>query len=133
MGEPEVDLSAADAERPERRKEPRFKVNCTCWIEQDSLTLFGTVTNISREGLFLRTLPIVGVGCDVEVRISLDSDVVIASGQVKWQNKPVSSSSKAPSDPPGIGIKLTELVKGQESLDRFIRRVSLIPEPEPES
>ncbi len=126
-------MSIADAEKSERRKEPRFKVNCRCWIEQDSLTLFGTVTNISQEGLFLRTLPIVGVGCHVEVRLSLDSDVIIASGQVKWQNKPVSSSSKAPSDPPGIGIKLTSLVEGQENLERFIRHVSIIPEPEPES
>ena len=133
MGAPEVELSTVDDQKSERRKEPRFKVNCRCWIEQDSLTLFGTVTNISQEGLFLRTLPIVGVGCHVEVRLNLDSDVIIASGQVKWQNKPVSSSSKASSDSPGIGIKLTELVTGQENLDRFIRRVSIIPEPEPES
>ena len=113
----------------ERRKTPRFAVSCRCWVEQDSMTLFGTVTNLSSGGLFLRTLPIVREGRDVEVRLSLGNGVVVGRGAVRWCAQPSARAPGAPSGPPGMGIELTEVTAGQELLEGFIGRKSLVPEP----
>lgn len=95
------------------------------------MTLFGTVTNLSNGGVFLRTLPILDVGSGVEVKLSLDSGVVMAHGVVRWLHKPVASGGTSPSpSPPGLGIEFEDLKGGREILDRFVQRVSLIPEPE---
>jgi len=113
----------------ERRQAPRYKVSCRCWIEQEAVTLYGTVTNLSSSGLFLRTLPVVDVGSWVDLKLSLDNGVVIACGEVKWINKPASAGGPG-GPPPGLGIRFTELRTGGDILQRFVQRVSLIPEPE---
>lgn len=95
------------------------------------MTLFGTVTNLSNGGIFLRTLPLLEIGAGVEVKLSLDSGVVVAHGVVRWLNKPVTSGGTGGnSTPPGLGIEFDALKDGEEILHRYVKRVSLIPEPE---
>ena len=95
------------------------------------MTLFGTVTNLSNSGIFLRTLPLLEIGAGVEVKLSLDSGVVVAHGVVRWLNKPVTSGGAGGgATPPGLGIEFNDLKDGEEILDRYVKRVSLIPEPE---
>lgn len=93
------------------------------------MTLFGTVTNLSQGGVFLRTLPIINIGSDVELKLSIDHGVVIAKGEVRWRSKPVSSGANPDQEPPGLGIMLTSFDGGRDLLERHIERVSLIPEP----
>jgi hypothetical protein len=113
----------------ERRKQPRFPVTCRCWVEKDSMTLFGTVTNLSAGGFFLRTIPIVAEGSDVEVRLSLENGVVVGLGSVRWRAQPSGVSERGPLSAPGMGIELVRVSAGQELLDSLIGRKSLVPEP----
>lgn len=91
------------------------------------MTLFGTVTNLSETGLFLRTLPIVGEGRDVEVRLSLGGGVVVGKGAIRWRAEP--SQRGDAGGPPGMGIELTDVTAGQELLAGYLGRRSLVPEP----
>ena len=113
----------------ERRKEPRFAVSCRCWVEKDSVTLFGTVTNLSAGGFFLRTVPVVAEGSDVEVRLSLEQGVVIGRGAVRWRAQPDGRDAERRNTPPGMGIELVQVSGGRELLDSYISRKSLVPEP----
>ena len=114
----------------ERRKQVRFKTNYRCWIEQDSVTLFGTVTNLSETGFFLRTLPLVGTENNIEIKMSLEKGVVSAIGSVRWMAQAQQPEFKRTFSPQGIGIEFTSLLSGQDLLGRFISRSSLIPETE---
>jgi len=112
----------------ERRKQPRYAVNCRCWVEKDSMTLFGTVTNLSAGGFFLRTIPIVTEGNDVEVRLSLENGIVTGRGAIRWRAQP--SDAEGPRrGAPGMGIELVQISAGEELLENYIGRKSLVPEP----
>jgi hypothetical protein len=115
----------------ERRKMTRFAVSCRCWVEQDAMTLFGTVTNLSARGLFLRTLPIVHEGSSVDVRLSLESGVVTATGAIRWRVQAGGCDQGGTYQAPGMGIELIDVTAGEELLESFIARKSLIPIPEP--
>ena len=72
-------------------------------------------------------------GSSVDVRLSLESGVVVGRGAVRWR---VNAAGKAPPSPsqyqaPGMGIELISVTSGEELLDKFISRKSLIPIPEP--
>ena len=115
----------------ERRRIPRYVVNCRCWVEQDAVTLFGTVTNLSARGIFLRTLPIVNEGSNVDVRLSIESGVVIGKGAVRWRTPPTGGGGAPGSlGAPGMGIEIVNVTTGEELLERFIARKSLVPIPE---
>ena len=92
------------------------------------MTLFGTVTNLSTGGLFLRTVPVVAEGSDVEVRLSLEHGVVTGRGAVRWRAQPDGHDSEN-RNAPGMGIELVQVLRGQELLDAYIGRKSLVPEP----
>jgi hypothetical protein len=53
----------------ERRREPRFPVRLQCWIQQESVTLLGMALNISRGGLFVRTLPGLVPGTEIDLEV----------------------------------------------------------------
>jgi hypothetical protein len=113
----------------ERRKQPRYAVNCRCWVEKESMTLFGTVTNLSAGGFFLRTIPIVTEGSDVEVRLSLENGIVTGRGAIRWCTQPAGIRADGPSAAPGMGIEFLQLSAGEELLESYIGRKSLVPEP----
>jgi Tfp pilus assembly protein PilZ len=91
----------------DRRKKPRVATNLKCWLERESVTLLGTVTNISTTGLFLRTPVLVKNGAVVELKIDFGSDIVAARGRVVWAN--VSSDTSLYS---GIGIRFDSDTNG---------------------
>jgi hypothetical protein len=93
------------------------------------MTLFGTVTNLSIGGFFLRTLPIVTEGSDVEVRLSLGSGIVTGRGAIRWLAQPSGLRSDGPTEAPGMGIEFVQVSSGREILETYVSRKSLIPEP----
>jgi uncharacterized protein (TIGR02266 family) len=93
------------------------------------MTLFGTTQNISKGGMFLRTLPAVDAGAEVSLKFSLEQGVVTASGRVVWINQPAARAEET-TGAPGLGIEFEAVREGEELLDAFIERVSLIPEPD---
>jgi hypothetical protein len=93
------------------------------------MTLFGTVTNLSIGGFFLRTLPIVTEGSDVEVRLSLGDGIVTGRGAIRWRAQPSGLTTDGPLTAPGMGIELVQVSSGGELLESYVGRKSLIPEP----
>ena len=117
-------MGALDWEGEDRRKEPRFPASCRCWLEQESMTLLGTATNLSHSGMFLRTLPLVQEGTRVEIKLTMESGVIVARGEVRWASKP---SRKTPGeiDAPGMGISFIEVIGGQDLLYRFVEHSAM--------
>jgi Tfp pilus assembly protein PilZ len=93
------------------------------------MTLFGTMTNLSRSGMFLRTLPAVDAGDEVSLKFTLEHGVVTALGRVVWINHPAPSNVEM-LGAPGLGIEFRQVQEGRELLQAFIERSSLIPDPE---
>jgi len=112
----------------ERRKAPRFDVSCRCWLERDSVTLFGTVTNISAGGFFVRTVPAVDVGRGVEIHLSLEDGIVTGQGAVRWRAR-TDDPRSGPTRTPGMGIELVGVSSGAELLEAYLDRKSVVPEP----
>ncbi|MBN2342745.1 MAG: PilZ domain-containing protein [Deltaproteobacteria bacterium] len=118
--------------KTERRTSARCIANCQCWIEQESVTLFGTVTNLSPHGLFLQTLPIIETGTEIDIRLSLqDVGDLLAKGRVAWK-----SNSHSPSHDnnrsigvPGLGIEFSQINQGKELLPEYISKRSVAPPP----
>jgi Tfp pilus assembly protein PilZ len=107
---------AADEHERERRLDPRFPVRLQCWIQQDSVTLLGTALNISRSGLFVRTLPGLAPGSDVSLEIGSGDDSFEARGRVVW----ISGAGNHSSNSPGVGVLLTEVLAGVERFQRLL-------------
>ena len=101
--------------RKERRLLPRISTEVQCWLERDSITLFGSVTNLSPKGLFLRTPVTLPAGCDVNLNIVLKDGIVAALGRVVWEKAPSAHSSQI-----GLGISFDKITNGRSLLDQFI-------------
>lgn len=99
----------------EKRNHPRIDTNLRCWIERDTVTLFGTITNISASGLFLRTPVLLNNVNDISLSFSLAKGMVIASGSVQWARASIPSPGNS-----GLGIRFTMLKGGETLLRRFI-------------
>ncbi len=99
----------------ERRLCQRVSTKVQCWLERESITLFGTVTNLSHHGLFLHTPVTLAAGSNVNLKITLKDGVVSALGRVVWERQAGIKSSQV-----GLGIHFDEVTQGQGFLDRFI-------------
>ncbi|MBN2527521.1 MAG: PilZ domain-containing protein [Deltaproteobacteria bacterium] len=118
--------------KTDRRASARCIANCQCWVEQESITLFGTVTNLSTDGLFLQTLPILDTGTVIDIRISLqDIGDLQARGKVAWKSNShiESSDGITESAVPGLGIQFQDIKEGKELLPEYISRRSVVPPP----
>jgi len=114
----EAGLTDRGPDEAERRAEPRVGANLRCWLERESVTLYGTTVNVSRGGVFLRTLPRIPQGSEVEIRIMLAKGPVIARGRIAWTSDPTSSGGTGAV--PGLGICFTEVIGGDELLACFL-------------
>jgi Tfp pilus assembly protein PilZ len=118
--------------RTERRTSARCIANCKCWIEQESITLFGTVINLSQDGLFLQTLPILEADTEIDIRISLqDSRELLARGRVAWKSNshPLENNTASSANTPGLGIEFKDIKQGKEHLPEYISKRSVAPQP----
>lgn len=114
----------------ERRSITRCIANCQCWIEQEAVTLFGTVTNLSSKGLFLQTLPILECGTEIDIRLSFqDIGDLLARGRVCWKSSSHAelSATERPSKVPGLGIEFCQIKQGRELLPQYISKRSVAP------
>ncbi len=96
----------------DRRSATRFPITAKCWLEQEALTLLGTVTNISHTGLYMRTPVLVEKGSDVNLSLTFGDTVVSAKGQVVW-------TAPSPCEPRslGVGIGFYDTIDVKEVLD----------------
>jgi Tfp pilus assembly protein PilZ len=106
----------SDWQDRDRRINPRTTTDARCWLERESVTLLGTVTNISVSGLFMRTPVTVATGSEVKLTVNLGSGIVAVRGRVAW----TSPSASAPSYT-GIGICFDEVTGGENLLNQYLQ------------
>jgi Tfp pilus assembly protein PilZ len=88
-------------------------------LERESVTLLGTVTNVSLGGLFIKTPVMVAVGSDVSLTFDVGGGRVTARGNVVWTNKCSNQTSSA-----GLGISFSEVVSGEDLLTGYMHQYS---------
>ena len=97
-----------------RRRHVRSRVFARCWIERESVTLFGRVVDIGEGGLFLRTAVVLPPGTDVSVMLRPpgSNEAIRAHGTVAW----VGFRSDGESRTRGIGIAFDRIEQGERQL-----------------
>ena len=106
--------------RNDRRLNPRIKTEVRCWLERESITLLGMITNMSFGGFFFRTPVTLPLGHAVTMKLDVESGQVAVEGQVIW-----SASSEQRLRWPGLGIRIERILEGEKLLKSFIERSPL--------
>ena len=101
----------------DRRIHPRINTNARCWLERESITLYGTVSNISQGGLFLCTPVTLAVGDNVDLSIDLENGRISAKGHIVWANSSACDAGQA-----GLGIYFDRIRAGSSVLRQFIEK-----------
>jgi uncharacterized protein (TIGR02266 family) len=118
MGQGESDRPPRqNSSQEDRREATRYEARVRCWLERESVTLLGTVTNISEHGLFLKTPVTISKGSAVKLSLDLGDVVVNAAGRVVWSR----SANECASRVPGIGVRLDSTDTSSELIERFLR------------
>lgn len=96
-----------------RRRHVRSRVFARCWIERESVTLFGRVVDLGEGGLFLRTAVVLPPGTDVHVHLRpAGAGDIRAHGTVAW----VGYRDDGESRMRGIGIAFDRIEEGEQQL-----------------
>lgn len=103
----------------DRRESPRIMTDAKCWIERESVTLLGTVTNISCGGLFLRTCISMRSGLSVNLTVKMDNYVIAARGHVAWISADATQNGYS-----GFGICFDEILRGALDLKSLVSQKS---------
>jgi uncharacterized protein (TIGR02266 family) len=102
----------------DRRRHRRVTTRAKCWIERDSVTLFGRVLDIGVGGLFLRTAFSLDAGTPVDVYVAPEGspDRIRARGTVAWSGL----RTDGPRPASGIGVSFESVVDGSAALERLL-------------
>lgn len=104
----------------EKRKDPRFPITQRCWCESTNVTMYITIINISRGGVFLKTAIPLPVGQKTKIIWKMaDDQEVEVEAEVVWSCQ---GGTPGPEDGfvmPGMGLRFITVTKGRESLDHF--------------
>jgi len=104
----------------DKRRHPRFPITQRCWCESTNVTMYITIMNISRGGLFLKTAIPLPVGQKARILWKLaDDQEVEAEAEVVWSCQGGGSGHSGMLMMPGMGLRFVRVLKGQESLERF--------------
>ena len=107
----------------ERRSNPRMPVNAKCWVQRDSVTLLGTVTNVSLGGLFIRTWVSIAEGSEVDLNLTIGDEDISIKGRVVWVTQQEGESQKL-----GLGIEFDDSADASTIISRL--RGSRPPRPQ---
>ena len=106
----------------ERRLHPRVRINTWCWLEGESLTLYGTVANISQGGLFLCTPVPLPAGKEVNLTLNLTGSN-LTGHRVTARGKVVRTQTAGRNcGQTGLGIHFHEIHTGQTGLHRSLSK-----------
>lgn len=108
----------AESSQANRRRHARSRVLARCWIERESITLFGRVVDLGEGGLFLRTAVVLAPGTDVNVQLRSpgSGEAIRAHGTVAW----VGYRSEGDSRTRGIGIAFDRIDEGEPELQALL-------------
>jgi uncharacterized protein (TIGR02266 family) len=102
----------------ERRRHRRVVTRARCWVERESVTLYGRIVDIGEGGLFLRTAVSLVAGTPVDVYVAPEGSEqkIRARGTVAWSGLRTDGAKRTS----GIGIAFESVIDGQEFLDRLL-------------
>ena len=106
----------------ERRVETRVGTRCQCWMSRDSITLLGKVVNLSPGGLYLHCTHRLTPGSTVELSLNLGGQTILSWGRVVWTSTRALAGGQV-----GMGVAFDRIIRGQDSLTRFISERSPVP------
>jgi Tfp pilus assembly protein PilZ len=86
------------------------------------VTLLGTVTNVSPNGLFIRTWVSIAKGSEVELKLKVGDEDISIKGRVIW-----SATEQDDTQNLGLGIEFEESTDGMTIVGHL--RGSQIPKP----
>jgi uncharacterized protein (TIGR02266 family) len=104
----------------EKREHQRFPITQRCWCESTNVTMYITILNISKGGIFLKTAIPLPVGQKARIiwKLADDQDVE-AEAEVIWSCQGGASGPHGGFVVPGMGLRFTRILKGADSLERF--------------
>ena len=104
----------------EKRRDPRFPITQRCWCESTNVTMYITIMNISRGGVFLKTAIPLPVGEKARILWKMaDDQEVEAEAEVVWSCQGIANRIEGAFVVPGMGLRFLEVRRGHESLEAF--------------
>ena len=111
------------AKLTERRRYQRHALPCECWLEGDSLTIFGPTIDVGVGGLFLRTAIPVLTGALVDVTLKLAGEPApIAARAVVTRSVPAHAGLRH-----GVGVEFLEVEQGRAALLGLLQKSQPLP------
>jgi Tfp pilus assembly protein PilZ len=107
-----------DSQASNRRRHFRSRVFARCWIERESVTLFGRVIDLGEGGLFLRTAVVLPPGTDVNVHLRPQNggETIRAKGTVAWSGFRTDGDVRTR----GLGIAFDRIEAGVPELHSLV-------------
>lgn len=100
----------------EKRKHKRFYYIKPCWCEGEDITMFISISNISKGGFFLKTSNPLPIGRHALLSFQpKDRNEIIVQVEVVWHSRGPHVESRLSLS--GMGTRLLDIVKGDEILD----------------
>ncbi len=104
----------------DKRSFPRFPVTQRCWCESTNVTMYITMMNISRGGVFLKTAIPLPVGQKVRVVWkTADEQEIEAEAEVVWCCQGGTDQGGRSISIPGMGLRFISVTRGEDSLERY--------------
>lgn len=103
------------------RRHRRLDFDRRAWCEDQDLTLYLNISNLSRGGMFIQTATPFAVGQALEVSFRPDDDDdVVVKVEVVW-------TGRAPRRGPGVGCRLLAFARGEEAFARLVNKLERSP------
>ena len=106
----------------DKRTHERFPITQRCWCESTNVTMYITIMNISRGGVFLKTAIPLPVGQKAKIMWKMaDDQEVEAEAEVVWSCQGGSPGPQGGFIMPGMGLKFVRFTRGIDSLEQFFK------------
>jgi uncharacterized protein (TIGR02266 family) len=115
-------MSEQTQDSADKRGDQRFPITQRCWCESSNVTMYITIMNISRGGVFLKTAIPLPVGQKAKIMWKMaDDQEVEAEAEVVWSCQGGSPGPQGGFIMPGMGLKFIRFTRGGESIEQFLR------------
>jgi len=115
-------MSEQTQDSSDKRIHRRFPITQRCWCESTNVTMYITIMNISRGGVFLKTAIPLPVGQKAKIMWKMaDDQEVEAEAEVVWSCQGGSPGPQGGYIMPGMGLKFIRFTRGCDSLEHFFK------------
>jgi hypothetical protein len=102
---------------PERRISRRTTAHLKVWCEGDDFTLLAEATNVSKQGLFVRTSS--APPANGRFKVTIEELGAVAEVQVRW-----SRTAREAGRGGGMGVQILGFERGAEAFEEYVEKHS---------